>query len=130
MSYAPGLGVLMTIFLASLAGIPPLGIWIAKLQAFRALIDAGNTAAYVLAIIAAVNTVVAAGYYMRVLRQIWMAPVPDGDTTPIVAPQSIWLALGITAAEVNRQVRATNVDLAALSHASDFARTLTNRAIA
>ena len=97
MSYAPGLGVLMTIFLASLAGIPPLGIWIAKLQAFRALIDAGNTAAYVLAIIAAVNTVVAAGYYMRVLRQIWMAPVPDGDTTPIVAPQSIWLALGITA---------------------------------
>jgi NADH-quinone oxidoreductase subunit N len=97
MSYAPGLGVLMTIFLASLAGIPPLGIWIAKLQAFRALIDAGSTAAYVLAIIAAVNTVVAAGYYMRVLRQIWMAPVPDGDTTPIVAPQSIWLALGITA---------------------------------
>lgn len=97
MTYAPGLGVLMTIFLASLAGIPPLGIWIAKLQAFRALIDADTTAAYVLAIIAAVNTVIAAGYYMRVLRQIWMAPVPDGDTTPISAPQSIWLALGITA---------------------------------
>ena len=97
MTYAPGLGVLMTIFLASLAGIPPLGIWIAKLQAFRALIDADTTAAYVLAIIAAVNTVIAAGYYMRVLRQIWMAPVPDGDTTPITAPQPIWLALGITA---------------------------------
>jgi NADH-quinone oxidoreductase subunit N len=97
MTYAPGLGVLMTIFLASLAGIPPLGIWIAKLQAFRALIDADTTAAYVLAIIAAVNTVIAAGYYMRVLRQIWMAPVPDGDTTPIAAPSSIWLALGITA---------------------------------
>ncbi|MGB0148226.1 MAG: NADH-quinone oxidoreductase subunit N, partial [Ilumatobacteraceae bacterium] len=67
-TYAPGLGVLMTIFLASLAGIPPLGIWIAKLQAFKALIDAGSSSAYVLAIIAAVNTVIAAGYYMRVLR--------------------------------------------------------------
>ena len=85
-TYAPGLGVLMTIFLASLAGIPPLGIWIAKLQAFKALIDAGSSSAYVLAIIAAVNTVIAAGYYMRVLRQIWMSPVPDGDTTPISPP--------------------------------------------
>lgn len=97
MSYAPGLGVLMTIFLASLAGIPPLGIWIAKLQSFRALIDAGTNAAYVLAIIAAVNTVIAAGYYMRVLRQIWMAPAPDGDRSPIATPQPVALALGITA---------------------------------
>ena len=96
-SYAPGLGVLMTIFMASLAGIPPLGIWIAKLQAFKALIDAGSTSAYVLALIAAVNTVIAAGYYMRVLRQIWMSPVPDGDTSPITPPAPIWLALGITA---------------------------------
>ena len=29
-SYAPGLGVLMTLFMASLAGIPPLGGWFAK----------------------------------------------------------------------------------------------------
>jgi NADH-quinone oxidoreductase subunit N len=97
MGYAPGLGVLMTIFLASLAGIPPLGIWIAKLQSFRALIDAGSTAAYALALIAAVNTVIAAAYYMRVLRQIWMAPAPDGDTSPIVVPPPIRLALAITA---------------------------------
>jgi NADH-quinone oxidoreductase subunit N len=97
MSYAPALGVLMTIFMASLAGIPPLGIWIAKLQSFRALIDAGTNAAYVLAVIAAVNTVIAAGYYMRVLRQVWMAPAPDGDTSPIVTPQPVALALGITA---------------------------------
>lgn len=96
MSYAPALGVLMTIFMASLAGIPPLGIWIAKLQSFRALIDAGTDAAYVLAVIAAVNTVIAAGYYMRVLRQVWMAPAPDGDTSPIVTPQPVALALGIT----------------------------------
>jgi NADH-quinone oxidoreductase subunit N len=95
MSYAPGLGALMTIFLASLTGIPPLGIWIAKFTAFRALLDAGDGTGYALAVIAAVNTVIAAAYYMKVLREIWMKPVPDGDTTPIVVPSPIWAALGI-----------------------------------
>ena len=33
--YAPGLAVLMTLFLASLAGIPPLGGWIAKFNTFK-----------------------------------------------------------------------------------------------
>ncbi|MCB0976582.1 MAG: NADH-quinone oxidoreductase subunit N [Acidimicrobiales bacterium] len=98
MSYAPGMGLLMTIFLASLAGIPPLGIWIAQLQAFKTLLDAGDTAAYVLAVVAAVNTVISAAYYMKVLREMWMKPVPDGDTTPVVAPQPVWAALGICAA--------------------------------
>ena len=98
MSYAPGLAVLMTLFLVSLIGIPPFGIWIAKLQAFKTLLDAGSNAAYVLAVIAAVNTVIAAAYYMKVLREMWMKPVPDGDTTPIVAPQPVAAALGICAA--------------------------------
>lgn len=98
MSYAPGLGVLMTIFLASLTGIPPLGIWIAKFTAFRALLDAGNGIGYALAIIAAVNTVISAAYYMKVLREMWMKPVPDGDTTRIVVPQPVMAALGICAA--------------------------------
>ncbi|MAT03911.1 MAG: NADH-quinone oxidoreductase subunit N [Acidimicrobiaceae bacterium] len=93
--YSPGLGVLMTIFVASLTGIPPLGIWIAKLASFRALIDAATGIAYTLAIIAAINTVISAAYYMKVLREIWMRPVPDGDTSEIVVPQPIWAALGI-----------------------------------
>jgi NADH-quinone oxidoreductase subunit N len=97
MSYAPGLGVLMTIFLASLTGIPPLGIWIAKFTAFRAVLDAGNGIGYALAIIAAINTVIAAAYYMNVLREMWMKPVPDGDTTRIVVPQPVMAALGICA---------------------------------
>jgi len=96
--YAPGLAVLQTIFLASLAGWPPLGIWIAKLQAFKTLLDAGDTAAVTLAIVAAINTVISAAYYMKVLRVIWMKPVPDGDTAPIVTPQPIKLALGLCAA--------------------------------
>ena len=98
MSYAPGLGALMTIFLASLAGVPPLGIWIAKLLSFKTLLDAGGTSAAVLAVVAAVNTVIAAAYYVRVMREMWMKPVPDGDTTPIVTPQPVSLALAICAA--------------------------------
>ena len=64
--YAPGLAALMTIFLASLAGVPPLGVWIAKLLSFKTLLDAGGTSASTLAVIAAVNTVIAAAYYVRV----------------------------------------------------------------
>ena len=93
--YSPGLGALMTVFLASLTGIPPLGIWIAKFMAFRALLDAGSGIGYTLAIIAAVNTVIAAAYYMKVLREIWMKPVPDGDMSRVDVPQPIWAALGI-----------------------------------
>ena len=34
----------MTIFLFSLAGIPPLGGWFAKFVMFRAVLDAGHAA--------------------------------------------------------------------------------------
>jgi len=95
MKYSPGLGALMTVFLASLTGIPPLGIWIAKFVSFRALLDAGDGIGYTLAIIAAVNTVISAAYYMKVLREMWMKPVPDGDTSKIDVPQPIWAALGL-----------------------------------
>ena len=79
-TYAPGLAVLMTIFLASLAGIPPLGGWIAKFNAFRPCSTPAPTAAYVLAVIGAVNTAIAAAYYLKVMREMWMKEVPDGDT--------------------------------------------------
>jgi NADH-quinone oxidoreductase subunit N len=98
MSYAPGLGALMTIFLASLTGVPPLGIWIAKLLSFKTLLDAGGASASTLAVVAAVNTVIAAAYYVRVMREMWMKPVPDGDITPIATPQPVSLALAICAA--------------------------------
>ncbi len=94
--YAPGLAVLATMFFASLAGIPPLGGWFAKFNAFKAVLDAQNNWAYVLASIAAVNTVISAAYYMKVLRTIWMDDAPDGDTTPIVTPSPIMAALTLT----------------------------------
>ena len=96
-SYAPALGVLMTLFLASLAGIPPFGGWIAKFVAFQSLIQSQSVWGYALAIVGAVNSVVAFGYYGNVMREIWMRPVPDNDTTAISAPGSLKLALVITA---------------------------------
>ena len=97
-SYAPVLGVLMTAFMASLAGIPPLGGWYAKFGAFKAALDAGNGWGYSIAIIGAINAVIAAAYYVVVMREIWMKPVPDGDNAPIDTPPSLQSALVITAA--------------------------------
>ena len=92
-SYAPGLTVLMTLFLASLAGIPPLGGWYAKFGAFKAVLDAAGGWGYTIAIIGAVNAVIATAYYMGVMREMWMKPAPDGDVTPIKVHGSVQAAL-------------------------------------
>jgi NADH-quinone oxidoreductase subunit N len=98
LSYAPGLTALMTFFLASLAGIPPFGGWFAKLNAFRSVLEAGTTLGYIIAIIGAVNTVIAFGYYGNVMREMWMKPTPHGDNAPLKIPPSVIAALGITGA--------------------------------
>ncbi len=94
--YAPGLAVAMSAFLFSLAGIPPLGGWFAKLGIFQALVEPGTTAGYVLAVIVAVNSVIAFFYYARLMRFMWMEPAPDGDETPIKVPVSLVAAIGLT----------------------------------
>ena len=93
--YAPGLTVLMTLFLASLAGIPPLGGWYAKFAAFRAVLDAAGGWGYTIAIVGAVNAVIATAYYVNVMREMWMKPAPDGDVTPIKVHGSVQAALVI-----------------------------------
>ena len=95
--YAPGLATLMTIFLASLAGIPPVGGWFGKFAAFQALISAGTGWSYALAVIGGINSAVAFGYYGQVMREMWMKPAPDGDTSPIEVRPAIAVALAITA---------------------------------
>ena len=99
-TYAPGLTVLMSVFLFSLAGIPPLAGWFAKLYIFESALDAGTAAAVTLAVVAGLNAVIALFYYSAVAKEMWMKPVPDGDTTPIPVPPALALALGITAAVV------------------------------
>ena len=94
-SYAPGLAVTMTAFLFALAGIPPLGGWFAKFYIFRAALDAGSGWAVGLAVVAGVNSVIALFYYANIAREMWMNPVPDGDTTPVRVPPALVASLGI-----------------------------------
>jgi len=95
--YAPGLTVLMTAFLFSLAGIPPLGGWLAKFVVFRALIEPDLTVGGVsLAVVVGVNSVIALYYYANVAKEMWMNPVPDGDRTPVRIPFSLSAALALS----------------------------------
>jgi len=95
--YAPGLTVLMSLFLFSLAGIPPLGGWLAKFVVFKALLEPDPTAGGVaLAVVVGVNSVIALYYYANIARQMWMMPNPDGDRTPVKVPVSLGAALTLS----------------------------------
>lgn len=98
LSHSPGLAVLMTFFMASLAGVPPLAGWVGKLAAFKAVLSAGTSWANLLALVAAVNAVISFGYYGNVLKEMWMKPVPDDVMTGrMKTPSSLNVALGICA---------------------------------
>jgi NADH-quinone oxidoreductase subunit N len=96
--YAPGLTIAMTVFLFSLAGIPPLGGWWAKFRVMEAVIDAESASGVVLGVFVAVNSVIALYYYARIGLGMWAEDAPDGDTTPIRVPASLVSALAITVA--------------------------------
>jgi NADH-quinone oxidoreductase subunit N len=98
--YAPGLSALLAVFFFALAGVPPLAGWFAKFVMFRAVIGAFESPwAIVLAAIAAVNAVIALVYYARVVKTVYMDPVPDGVEVAderALSP-SLALAMGLTA---------------------------------
>lgn len=99
--YAPGLTVVMTIFLFSLAGIPPFGGWFAKFTVFNTALDGGGPWSVSLAAIAAVNAVIGATYYLKIMREMWMKPAPESFVgSRIVVPASLQLALGLCALSV------------------------------
>ncbi|MGI9119796.1 MAG: NADH-quinone oxidoreductase subunit N [Acidimicrobiales bacterium] len=116
--YAPGLTVLMSVFLFALAGVPPLGGWYAKFVVFKTLLDAGSFAAVTLAVIAVVNSVIALFYYAAVAREMWMSPVPDGDTTPVRVPASLSASLALCALATVAFGVAPNL----IAHLGDLAR--------
>jgi NADH-quinone oxidoreductase subunit N len=64
---APVLGLSMTVFMVSLAGIPPTGGFWAKFLVFKAAIEAGGLGT-ALAIVMVVNSVVSLYYYLAVPR--------------------------------------------------------------
>ena len=97
-TYMPGLTVAMTLFLASLTGIPPLGGWYAKFSVWSALLGAETGLGVAMAIVMALNTVIAAYYYLNVAKTMWFEPAPDGDVTPVKVPAGLTAAVVISLA--------------------------------
>ena len=91
-SYAPFPAVMMTLFMFSLAGIPPLGGFWAKFYVFKAAINSGLGIA---AVIGLVGSVVAAFYYLRLIKVMWFDSKADQATD---APPVEARAIAISAA--------------------------------
>jgi NADH-quinone oxidoreductase subunit N len=68
---SPLLGAAMAIFMLSLTGIPPLAGFAGKVYVFTAAVREGYLA---LAVIGVLNSVISAGYYIRVLVVMFMTP--------------------------------------------------------
>jgi len=93
----PGMAWCMVLFIASLVGIPPLGGWFAKFSVFKVLIGADTGLGWATAIIMALNTAVAAYYYLNVAKTMIFDDAPDGDTTPAPrTPPALTAAVALT----------------------------------
>jgi len=75
----PMLGVAMTFFLFSLAGLPPTGGFFGKYVVFKAAVEADQ---WLLAIVGMLNATVAVYYYLRVVVTMYMSP-PETDEQPL-----------------------------------------------
>jgi NADH-quinone oxidoreductase subunit N len=87
----PLLGILMTLFLLSLTGIPPLAGFLAKALVILAAVQAGG-AVGVLAVITVLNAAAAAFYYLRVVVYMYMRD-PASDAPPLRHGRLIWTGL-------------------------------------
>jgi NADH-quinone oxidoreductase subunit N len=97
---SPVLAALLTVFLLSLAGIPPSAGFIAKVNVFGAAIAAGH---WPLAIIGVVSSVAAAFFYLRVIVLMFMQePSEDFELDPapvarvaVALPAILTVILGV-----------------------------------
>ncbi len=80
---APVIAVLMTVFLVSLAGIPPMAGFIGKFYIFAALISAGGSWNWMLAVVGVINSVVSLFYYARVMRAMYLEEVEGADSIDV-----------------------------------------------
>jgi NADH-quinone oxidoreductase subunit N len=76
----PFTAVLMSIFMFSLAGIPPAAGFFGKLYLFSAAIKAGDTGLAVLGLLA---SVVGVYYYLMVVVKMWMQPEEGEEAAPL-----------------------------------------------
>jgi NADH-quinone oxidoreductase subunit N len=91
----PALGAAMTLFMISLAGLPPSVGFLGKLYLFSAALDAGYTW---LVVIGVLTSVVSVYYYLRVTVMMYMsAPETEAEPTQVSPSSYLHLAVGLTA---------------------------------
>jgi NADH-quinone oxidoreductase subunit N len=113
----PGLAGLMTIFLLSLGGFPPLAGFIGKWYIFSAAVQEGH---YTLAIIGVLTSVISVFFYLRIVVMMYMTEGPEAIRPRLPAPAAAGLALA-TAAVFYLGVLPTRVlDLALASISTIF----------
>jgi len=108
----PGLALALTVFILSLAGIPPASGFAAKLFVFRAALDAGAVG---LAVVGLLSSVAGLYYYLRVLVMIYMRPAradaaeipasPGMSTAALVLVALVVLVTGVLPAPVQELAR-------------------------
>jgi NADH-quinone oxidoreductase subunit N len=79
----PGMALAMAVFMFSMAGIPPLAGFFAKLYVLLPAVEQGF---WTLAVVAVLSSVVSAYYYLRVVKVMYFdAPVAplDARATPV-----------------------------------------------
>ncbi len=79
---------LLTVFLLSLAGVPPLAGFLGKFLVFASAI---HSKLIVLAVTGAVNSVVAAFYYMKVIKYMYLEEPKPSAVEPVPLPLQIAL---------------------------------------
>jgi len=82
----PGIALAMTAFALSALGLPPFSGFFAKFFVFKAAIGAGMSWAAVLAL---VGSVVAAFYYLRLIKVMWFDPAPGATEAPPLTAKAI-----------------------------------------
>tara|TARA_B100000029_G_scaffold432941_1_gene445471 strand:- start:105 stop:506 length:402 start_codon:yes stop_codon:yes gene_type:complete len=85
----PLLSLCLLVVLFSLAGIPPLAGFFAKFYIFKAVLEQSM---YFLAIIGLLSTVIAAFYYLRIIKIIYFDP----EKEKYDQDHSIWLKFSLT----------------------------------
>lgn len=90
----PFLGMAMSIFMLSLAGFPPFGGFAGKFYLFRSAVVTGYTE---LAVVGALNSVLSAIYYLRVIVNMYMEE-GGAEGKPLAGAPFLYLAIAIAAA--------------------------------
>ncbi len=88
----------MAICMFSLAGLPPLVGFYAKLSVLQALISSSKTSSLVLAVFAVIMSLVGAFYYLRVVKVMYFDAPASPNAQPISAPADARAVLAVNGA--------------------------------